>query len=59
MQRAGVVGNGEDSMRARVLIVVAGVAAVIAGFGAFLATWDIPAPAAVVEIVIPNDRFSR
>ncbi len=25
----------------------------------FLATWEIPAPSAVVEKVIPDDRFPR
>jgi hypothetical protein len=29
------------------------------GLVAFLASWQIPAPSAVVEIVIPNDRFTR
>ena len=31
---------------------------IIAG-GAFLATWDIPAPTEQVEKTIPNDRFPR
>ncbi len=37
-----------------VLIVVG-----IGGFAAFLAAWDIPAPSAKIEKVVPNDRFSR
>lgn len=37
------------------LLIVVGVA----GGGLFLATWDIPAPQAPVEKVIPNDRFPR
>ena len=32
---------------------------VIVGAGAFLATWDIPAPSKQVEIVLDNDRFPR
>ena len=31
----------------------------VGGIVAFLASWQIPAPSAVVEIVIPNDRFAR
>lgn len=31
----------------------------IGGGVAFLATWDIPAPSAKVEKVIPNERFKR
>jgi hypothetical protein len=34
------------------------VIAVVAG-GAFLATWEIPAPSEQVEKTIPNDRFPR
>ena len=30
---------------------------VVAGGAAFLATWDIPAPTAQVERVLPDDRF--
>lgn len=37
------------------LIVVLGIAA----GAAFLAAWQIPAPTAKVERVIPNDRFPR
>jgi hypothetical protein len=32
---------------------------ILAGGAAFLLTWDIPAPTAPVEKVIPNDRFPR
>lgn len=32
---------------------------IVVGGGAFLAMWDIPAPTATVEKVIPDDRFSR
>jgi len=32
---------------------------ILAGGVAFLLTWDIPAPTAPVEKVIPNDRFPR
>lgn len=31
----------------------------LAGGGVFLATWEIPAPTAKVEKVIPDDRFPR
>ncbi|MEQ8396721.1 hypothetical protein [Thalassobaculum sp.] len=31
----------------------------LAGGALFLLTWDIPAPTASVEKVIPNDRFPR
>lgn len=31
----------------------------VAGGALFLLTWDIPAPTASVEKVIPNDRFPR
>jgi hypothetical protein len=46
-------------MKTTFLMVVAGIVVVLAGIGVFLATWNSPAPSAVVEIVIPNDRFSR
>lgn len=32
---------------------------ILAGGAVFLLTWDIPAPTAQVEKVIPNDRFPR
>ena len=31
----------------------------IAGTAIFLSTWNIPAPVATIEKVIPNDRFSK
>ena len=31
----------------------------VVGGAVFLATWDIPAPVATVEKVVPNDRFPR
>jgi hypothetical protein len=40
-------------------ILVLVVLAVIVGGGIFLATSDIPAPAAKVEKVIPDDRLPR
>jgi hypothetical protein len=40
-------------------IVIAVVVVAIAGGFAFLATWDIPAPLAPVEKVLPDDRFPR
>jgi hypothetical protein len=45
------------SRLSKVVLTVLLVAA--AGGGAFLATWDIPAPTAKVEKVIPDDRFPR
>jgi hypothetical protein len=41
----------------RIILVVLAIAVV--GGGAFLAVWEIPAPAASVEKVIPNDRVFR
>jgi len=44
----------------RLLLIIAGVVAVIViGGGAFLMLWDIPAPTARVEKVIPDARFPR
>jgi hypothetical protein len=40
-------------------VVVLVVFALVIGGAIFLATWDIPAPTATVEKVIPNDRFPR
>jgi cell division septal protein FtsQ len=41
----------------RILLVL--LVVLIGGVGAFLATWDIPAPVAPVEKVIPNEQFPR
>ena len=46
-------------MKMMLLMILAGIVVVVTGAGVFLATWNIPAPSAVVEIVIPNDRFAR
>lgn len=35
------------------------VVAILVGGGAFLATWDIPAPVNNVERTIPNDKFPK
>ncbi|MBI3453161.1 MAG: hypothetical protein HY057_10135 [Rhodospirillales bacterium] len=40
-----------------IVLLVFGLAA--AGLFVFLATWDIPAPKARIEKVIPNDRLPR
>ncbi len=40
-----------------VKFVLALVAVVILGGVVFLATWDMPAPIATTEKVIPNERF--
>ncbi|MCW9001088.1 MAG: hypothetical protein OQJ87_00070 [Rhodospirillales bacterium] len=33
--------------------------AILVGGAVFLSTWDIPAPVAPVEKVLPDDRFPR
>ena len=43
------------SKLARVILLL--LVLVIVGGGIFLATWNIPAPSAPVEKVIPNDRL--
>ena len=44
----------------RPLLILAVVLVVLIGGGfAFLSTWNIPAPTAKIEKVIPNDRFPR
>jgi len=40
-------------------IAIALLVAVIVGGGAFLATWDIPAPSERVTKPLPDDRFPR
>lgn len=40
-------------------ILVAMVIVIVLGGGAFLAMWNIPAPVAEVEKVLPDDRFPR
>ncbi len=44
--------------RLQIIILVLVLAGLVGG-GAFLASWDIPAPASTVEKVIPDDRFPR
>ncbi|MGE0652517.1 MAG: hypothetical protein AB7P12_12320 [Alphaproteobacteria bacterium] len=46
-------------MKLTTRIILAVVAIAVVGGGVFLALWDIPAPAASVEKVIPNDRIFR
>ncbi len=41
------------------LIAVAVVVVALAGGAIFLATWNIPAPSAKVEKVLPNARFAH
>ncbi len=41
------------------VFVIVVIVAVTVGGAAFLAAWDIPAPVAPIEKVIPNDRFSK
>lgn len=40
-------------------IVIVAVLAVLVGGTALLTTWDMPAPTATIEKVIPNERFSK
>ncbi len=40
-------------------VIILTVLVVLVGGVVFLATWEIPAPSAVVEKVIPDDRFPR
>ena len=35
------------------------IAVILVGGAVFLSTWDIPAPTAPVEKVLPNDRFPK
>ena len=41
------------------LVILAVVVVALLGSGAFLVTWDIPAPSATVEKIVPNDQFPR
>ena len=41
------------------LVILAVVVVVLLGGGVFLVTWDIPAPSATVEKMVPDDRFPR
>lgn len=45
--------------RPLVILVLVLLVVLIGGFAAFLAAWDIPAPSAKIEKVIPNERFAR
>jgi hypothetical protein len=45
--------------RPLVILILVLIVVIIGGLGIFLAVWDIPAPSAKIEKVIPNDRFSR
>ncbi len=46
-------------MRKLTIFIAMTVLALLAAGIVFLATWEIPPPSAVVEKVIPDDRFSR
>lgn len=46
-------------MKSVSIIVLALLVLGVAGGGAFLATWKIPAPVADVEKAIPDERFPR
>ena len=40
-------------------VVLLAIFTILIGVGVFFATWDIPAPLATIEKVIPDDRFRR
>ncbi len=46
-------------MRKSTLVLFVLVLAVLAGGGAYLATWEIPPPTTAVEKVLPDERFPR
>ncbi len=46
-------------MRKLTMFIAVVVLALVGAGAAFLATWEIPPPSAVVEKVIPDDRFKR
>lgn len=41
------------------IVIVAALLVLLGGGATFLATWDIPAPRAKVEKVIPTDRLGK
>lgn len=53
----GSASSGFTGRFAGMLLVL--ILVVLVGGAAFLATWDIPAPTATVEKVIPDERFRR
>lgn len=46
-------------MRKLTMLIVLAVLALVVVGAVFLAAWDIPAPVAKVDKVIPDDRFPR
>jgi len=48
--------SGSPMSRLSIYVIAVLVVSIAAGVVA-LATWDIPAPATAIEIVLPNDRF--
>lgn len=46
-------------MNVALKIFAAAVLLLVAGGAAFLLTWDIPAPSATKQVVLPDDRFPR
>ncbi len=57
--RFGVTSSGKIKMGRFLLIVVALIVVVLVGGTVFLMVWNIPAPTARVEKVIPDARFPR
>ena len=54
-----VFDETQSPMRKISRLVLFLVVALVVGTAAFLATWDIPAPVATIEKVIPDERFPR
>lgn len=46
-------------MRRLFTLALVGLLVAVAGLAAYLSTWDIPAPTAHIEKIIPNERLPR
>jgi hypothetical protein len=46
-------------MRKLAVVIIFAAMLILVGGAVFLAAWEIPAPSAVVERTIPDDRFPR
>ena len=46
-------------MRSLTRVLLITLVVIVVGTGVFLATWDIPAPVAPIEIAIPDARFPK
>ncbi|WP_207483731.1 hypothetical protein [Arenibaculum pallidiluteum] len=56
--RSSMSASGGFAGRLLLILLILVLLALV-GAGAFLATWDIPAPSAGTEKTIPDDRFPR